>query len=51
MSVQAYKFSSNEYRLFPMGFSFNYCDSLAKDEFGLRNLLLCGNATDCPLRK
>ncbi|KAF2894624.1 hypothetical protein ILUMI_11548, partial [Ignelater luminosus] len=50
-TVQAYKFVSNEYRLFPLYFQFNVCEELAKNGFGLRNMLLCGNLRDCPIKK
>ncbi|KAF2897442.1 hypothetical protein ILUMI_08733, partial [Ignelater luminosus] len=44
--TQAYKFASNEYRLFPMRFEFNLCDAVFKyNMFGLESLQNCGNFT------
>ncbi|KAF2894625.1 hypothetical protein ILUMI_11549, partial [Ignelater luminosus] len=50
-TVQAYKFASNEYRLFPLYFKVNVCEEFAKDGFGVRNMLLCGNLGNCPIKK
>ncbi|KAF2882360.1 hypothetical protein ILUMI_23817 [Ignelater luminosus] len=50
-STQAYKFSSNEYRLFPLQFDANLCVCLKEDTFGLQNVYNCGNAPRCPIVK
>ncbi|KAF2893458.1 hypothetical protein ILUMI_12718 [Ignelater luminosus] len=49
--LQAYRFVSNEYRLFPIRFIFDVCDSLIKNELGIQNIYNCGNFTRCPIKK
>ncbi|KAF2894246.1 hypothetical protein ILUMI_11927 [Ignelater luminosus] len=49
--VQAYKFASNEYRLFPLAFEASVCDTLKNDDFGINSIYNCGNAPRCPLHK
>ncbi|KAF2881830.1 hypothetical protein ILUMI_24331, partial [Ignelater luminosus] len=50
--VQAYKFASNEYRLFPLRFEFNFCDAMFKyNMFGFKNLQDCGNFSKCGVEK
>ncbi|KAF2892319.1 hypothetical protein ILUMI_13850, partial [Ignelater luminosus] len=51
ISFQAYKFASNEYRLFPIVFTINLCDVLSRNEFGLGNLYDCGSFPRCPMQK
>ncbi|KAF2891969.1 hypothetical protein ILUMI_14204, partial [Ignelater luminosus] len=43
--VQAYRFASNEYRLF------DFCAAMITNDFGLRGLTKCGNLTLCPFKK
>ncbi|KAF2881833.1 hypothetical protein ILUMI_24334 [Ignelater luminosus] len=44
--VQAYRFASNEYRLFPLRFEFNLCDAVFKyNMFGFKDFKNCGNFT------
>ncbi|KAF2903424.1 hypothetical protein ILUMI_02764 [Ignelater luminosus] len=50
-SAQAYKFSSNEYRLFPLQFNANICQCLKENTFGVQNLYNCGNAPRCSMVK
>lgn len=49
--LQAYKFASNEYRLFPLRFEISFCDAVKKNVIGLQGLTRCGNFTGCPLLK
>ncbi|KAF2886551.1 hypothetical protein ILUMI_19622, partial [Ignelater luminosus] len=49
MRIQAFKFMSNEYRLFPMRFQFNLCSYAEKNEFGLHTMFECGNFS-CPVK-
>ncbi|KAF2884918.1 hypothetical protein ILUMI_21252 [Ignelater luminosus] len=52
--VQAYRFASNEYRLFPLRMQLNYYDAIEKDIIGLQNALKspCGNSfAGCPILK
>ncbi|KAF2888255.1 hypothetical protein ILUMI_17918, partial [Ignelater luminosus] len=51
ISVQACKFSSNEYRFFPLAFEDNLCNILDARLFGLENLYSCGNLFRCPMKK
>lgn len=51
LAVQGYKFSSNEYRLFPIVMRVNFCDVIEKDTFGAQNIYACGNFTKCPMKK
>ncbi|KAF2888083.1 hypothetical protein ILUMI_18091, partial [Ignelater luminosus] len=48
--VQAYKFASNEYRLFPLRFQFNFCDLFIKDIGGVGSAK-CKNFVGCPSQK
>ncbi|KAF2887610.1 hypothetical protein ILUMI_18563, partial [Ignelater luminosus] len=48
---QAYKFASNEYRLFPMRFQVNACDAIKHNMGGLHTGTRCGNFTGCPFLK
>lgn len=50
MIAQAYKFASNEYRLFPIRLAFNLCEALDKNEFGLNSIFQNGNFTGCPIK-
>ncbi|KAF2893171.1 hypothetical protein ILUMI_13000 [Ignelater luminosus] len=49
--AQHYKFMSNEYRLFPIRFAVNACKALAANVMGTRNMLTCGNLTECKIRR
>ncbi|KAF2891656.1 hypothetical protein ILUMI_14517, partial [Ignelater luminosus] len=49
--VQAYRFASNEYRLFPIRLQMNVCQAFEEDVTGLQELSHCGNLTGCPLLK
>ncbi|KAF2879894.1 hypothetical protein ILUMI_26279, partial [Ignelater luminosus] len=49
--IQAYKFLSNEYRLFPMRFEVNYCKAFDLNLMGIRKSLMCGNFQTCPIVK
>ncbi|KAF2892079.1 hypothetical protein ILUMI_14094, partial [Ignelater luminosus] len=49
--TQAYKFASNEYRLFPLRLELNACQAVNKNIVGLKSLTYCGNFTGCPLLK
>ncbi|KAF2881836.1 hypothetical protein ILUMI_24337 [Ignelater luminosus] len=49
--AQAYKFASNEYRLFPARFGFNFCDAIQKNMFGMEDFRNCGNFTRCSVEK
>ncbi|KAF2899180.1 hypothetical protein ILUMI_06993 [Ignelater luminosus] len=51
VDVQGYKFSSNEYRSFPIVFTMNVCEGLKNNDFGLQNLYLCGHPPVCPFKK
>ncbi|KAF2896978.1 hypothetical protein ILUMI_09197, partial [Ignelater luminosus] len=50
-SLQAYRFASNEYRLFPLAFEAGVCDTLQNEDFGINNIYKCGNAPSCPMSK
>ncbi|KAF2891819.1 hypothetical protein ILUMI_14354, partial [Ignelater luminosus] len=49
--VQAYRFASNEYRLFPIRLQLNVCDAIKGNVIGLGNVIHCGNFTGCPFSK
>ncbi|KAF2879645.1 hypothetical protein ILUMI_26527, partial [Ignelater luminosus] len=49
--IQAYRFASNEYRLFPMRFQYNYCAGIEKNLAGLSRQYNCVNNKQCPLKK
>ncbi|KAF2905353.1 hypothetical protein ILUMI_00823 [Ignelater luminosus] len=49
--IQAYKFASNEYRLFPIRFSLNFCDAYQKNLIGAQTTKRCGNLAGCPILK
>ncbi|KAF2890685.1 hypothetical protein ILUMI_15488 [Ignelater luminosus] len=48
--TQAYKFASNEYRLFPLRLQLNGCEAFCENVGGLKRLT-CGNLTGCPILK
>lgn len=39
------------YRIFPITFTINLCESLNNNDFGIQNLYSCGNLTKCPFTK
>ncbi|KAF2902472.1 hypothetical protein ILUMI_03712, partial [Ignelater luminosus] len=49
--TQAYKFASNEYRLFPLRLQLNACEAINGNVVGLKDLTRCGNFTGCPFLK
>ncbi|KAF2894313.1 hypothetical protein ILUMI_11861, partial [Ignelater luminosus] len=49
--TQAYRFASNEYRLFPLRLQLNACEAVKKNVVGLKRLTYCGNFTGCPILK
>ncbi|KAF2897248.1 hypothetical protein ILUMI_08921 [Ignelater luminosus] len=49
--VQAYRFTSNEYRLFPLRFQMSVCGAIKTSAAGLQTLTHCGNFTGCPFLK
>ncbi|KAF2903384.1 hypothetical protein ILUMI_02802 [Ignelater luminosus] len=49
--VQAYRFASNEYRLFPARLQVGVCGSIKTGAAGLQTLMHCGNFTGCPYLK
>ncbi|KAF2895563.1 hypothetical protein ILUMI_10611, partial [Ignelater luminosus] len=49
--IQAYRFASNEYRLFPMRFQISVCDALKSNFAGLQRYRRCGNFSGCPFLK
>ncbi|KAF2889144.1 hypothetical protein ILUMI_14768 [Ignelater luminosus] len=52
LDVQLYKFTSNEYRFFPVFFSANVCAEYKKNSFGIKDLLTrTSNQAPCNLKK
>ncbi|KAF2894312.1 hypothetical protein ILUMI_11860, partial [Ignelater luminosus] len=50
--VQAYRFASNEYRLFPaLRLELNVCEAINENLIGLKRLKHCSNFTGCPFLK
>ncbi|KAF2892852.1 hypothetical protein ILUMI_13318 [Ignelater luminosus] len=47
--VQAHRFASNEYRLFPVRFQDKMCKFLKANVGGVQKLLTCGNFSACPV--
>ncbi|KAF2888422.1 hypothetical protein ILUMI_17751 [Ignelater luminosus] len=51
MIIQAYRFASNEYRLFPLRFQFNYCAGIENNIVGMSAPNKCAREKECPLKK
>ncbi|KAF2902446.1 hypothetical protein ILUMI_03739, partial [Ignelater luminosus] len=49
--VQAYKFMSNEFRIFPLRFAVNACKAFNANAMGVLSAIKCGNFTGCPFEK
>ncbi|KAF2880521.1 hypothetical protein ILUMI_25658, partial [Ignelater luminosus] len=50
--IQDYKHASNEYRLFPLRFEFNFCDAITEyNMFGFKSFSRCENFTKCDVEK
>ncbi|KAF2885193.1 hypothetical protein ILUMI_20980, partial [Ignelater luminosus] len=49
--VQAFRFASNEYRLFPLRFQVNLCTIFKLSIAGFAEILKCKNFTGCPNHK
>ncbi|KAF2888696.1 hypothetical protein ILUMI_17477, partial [Ignelater luminosus] len=45
---QAYRFASNEYRLFPLRFQMLVCDIFDNNMAGIGNITKCCNFRGCP---
>ncbi|KAK4875905.1 hypothetical protein RN001_012327 [Aquatica leii] len=50
VTIQGYKFLSNEYRFYPIYFQLEVCSSVKADVMGY-GTYKCGNFTQCPLKK
>lgn len=49
--VQAYKFASNEYRVFPLRFQIGFCVAFNKNIGGFGDFTKCRNFDGCPIKK